>query len=315
MERFDVTEVTAPSHPDRARGWVFDIQRYSVHDGPGIRTTIFMKGCPLSCPWCHNPEGISGRPEIRIMESRCIHCESCAPACPHGLAGGPFLPDPTVCERCGRCADACPTGARQLVGWSVTAREAIDAAERDRPFYEESGGGVSFSGGEPFFQAPFLLACLAEARRRNLHTVVETCGFASARSITEAAALTDLFLFDLKLLDPERHRRLIGVPLDPIIRNLRILDDAGAQLWIRVPLVPGYNDDERDLEALGRIVASLRGAPRLQLLPYHRLGSDKYARIGRESHMPDVEPTPKSVAAAAAYLTALGIDARTGAEG
>ena len=119
------------------RGWCFDIQRYSVHDGPGIRTTIFLKGCPLSCPWCHNPEGISARPEIRIAESRCIHCGSCGEACPNGLAGGPVLPDPAACERCGRCADACPTGARQLVGWSLTAREAIDAAERDRPFYDE----------------------------------------------------------------------------------------------------------------------------------------------------------------------------------
>ena len=301
---------------DRALGTVgtcFDIQRFSIHDGPGIRTTVFLKGCLLACPWCHNPESQAQPAEVRIVESRCIHCGSCGPACPEGLAGGPFVPDGTLCLRCGACAEACPTGARQLIGRPYRVEEVLDTVERDRPFYEESGGGVTFSGGEPLLQARFLLACLEAARQRGLHTAVDTSGFASEATIVEVAALTDLFLYDLKILDPRRHVELTGVPLAPILRNLRTLDEAGARIWLRVPVVPGYTDGPANIEALGTFVAQLRHTRRLHLLPFHRLGGDKYARLGRSDGLEGVQPpSAAAVDAQAAFLRGFGLDVHIG---
>ena len=294
-------------------GICFDIQRFSIHDGPGIRTTVFLKGCPLSCLWCHNPESQARLSEVRIIETRCIHCGSCGAVCPQGLAGGPWLPDPARCERCGACAEACPTGARQLVGRSYSVDEVLDAVERDRPFYDESGGGVTFSGGEPLLQARFLLACLDAARRRGLHTAVDTSGFASRRTVLAVAALTDLFLYDLKVLDPARHLQFTGVPVTPILRNVQALDRAGARIWLRVPLVPGYTDDHENLASLGAFAAGLRHTRRLHLLPYHRLGADKYGRLGRPDRLGDVQPpSPAALEAAATYLRSFGLDVRVG---
>lgn len=298
------------AHPT---GVCFDIQRYSIHDGPGIRTTVFLKGCPLACPWCHNPEGIEQLPEVRVFEGRCVRCRACSAACPRGLADGPNIPDPALCLRCGSCAAVCPTGARQLVGHLWTATEIFQAIERDRLFYDESGGGVTFSGGEPLLQWRFLLDCLAVARARGLRTAVDTSGYASRRIILRVAALTDLFLYDLKVLDPERHLRFTGVPLAPILRNLRALDEAGAQIWLRMPLVPGYNDDRANLEAVASFVADLRHTRRLHVLPYHRLGAEKYARLGRADPMGDTSsPSPAAVEAAATVLRTLGLDVRVG---
>lgn len=294
-------------------GISYDIQRYSIHDGPGIRTLVFLKGCPLRCPWCHNTESWLPGPEIRVFESRCIDDGSCRVACPLGEASGATLPDPARCLRCGRCAAACPTGARQLVGRRLTVSDVLGEVERDRPFYDESGGGVTFSGGEPLFQARFLLACLAEARRRGLNTAVETSGFASLQVIRRAALVTDLFLFDLKLLDPARHLRFTGAPLEPILRNLYELDRAGAEIWLRVPLVPGYTDDRENLEAIGRVVAGLRQTRRVHLLPYHKLGSDKFARLGRPNPIGQVAPpSAAAVEAAATLLNRFGLDVRVG---
>jgi len=294
-------------------GVCFDVQRYSIHDGPGIRTTVFLKGCPLACPWCHNPESIAASPEIRVLDGRCLHCGSCTAACPLGLADGPNLPDPSRCLRCGSCAAACPTGARQLVGrvWSVA--EVLDAVERDRPFYDTSGGGVTISGGEPLFQWKFLIACLEALRARGVHTAVDTTGFASLRVVRQVAAWTDLFLYDLKVLDPERHLRFTGVPLAPILRNLQVLDKAGARIWLRLPLVPGCNDDPVNLMAVAQLAAGLRHTRRLHLLPFHRLGAEKYDRLGHAYPMGDVAPpTAEAVEAAAALLRSGGLDVHVG---
>jgi pyruvate formate lyase activating enzyme len=294
-------------------GVVFDVQRYSLHDGPGIRTTVFLKGCPLSCPWCHNPESWSREPEIRVYASRCTHVGACRVACPEGLADGPNLPDPSRCRRCGLCADACPTGARQLVGRAVTVAEVLDAVERDRPFYDESHGGVTFSGGEPLYQPRFLLACLAEAGRRGIRTAVDTSGFASKAVVRAVARLTDLFLYDVKVLDPARHLQYTGVPLEPILRNLRMLDAAGAGIWLRVPLVPGYNDDVANLEALGLLAARLPNVRQVHLLPYHQLGADKFERLGRPAPIePLTPPPPEAVEEAASYLRIFDLDVRVG---
>jgi pyruvate formate lyase activating enzyme len=304
--------------PVPVRGWTFDIQRYSLHDGPGIRTTVFLKGCPLRCTWCHNPESWSRGPEVRLAADRCIGCARCEAACPLGLARPGTLPEAVACTRCGRCVEACPTLARQLVGLSVSVADVFEVVERDRPFFVESGGGVTFSGGEPLAQPAFLLACLVEARSRGLRSAVDTSGFASSAVVRRVARWTDLFLYDIKTLDADLHRRVTGVPLRPIIDNLRLLDASGADIWLRVPLIPGINDDEPSLRAVGEFVRGLRSR-RLHLLPFHRLGTEKHARLGREDPMLGLQSKlelqstqPASVERAAALLAGYGLDVHIG---
>ena len=270
-------------------GICFDIQRFSIHDGPGIRTTVFLKGCPLSCLWCHNPESQARLSEVRIIETRCIRCGSCGAACPRGLAGGPWLPDPARCERCGACAEACPTGARQLAGRAYGVDEVLDAVERDRPFYDESGGGVTFSGGEPFMQPMFLAHMVGSCRANGIHVAIETCGQADTRALLDVARDTDLFLFDLKFVDDDRHREYTGASNVMILRNLERLTAARAAVRVRFPLIPGVNDDDGNVRAMGALLASI-GLTRVDVLPYHRAGLAKYDRLQRPSRLPDTQP-------------------------
>ncbi len=296
-------------------GTCFNIQRYSVHDGPGIRTTVFLKGCPLSCTWCHNPEGMSRELELIVVQDRCVGCGACVEVCPNPPVvdpGGRSVTDRRSCLRCGSCVDVCVAGARRLVGQPMTVEELLAEIERDRAFYEESGGGVTFSGGEPFEQHEFLLACLRVCRERGLHTAVDTSGYAPRDVILEAATLTDLFLYDLKLLDEARHRELVGVPLAPVLENLHALDEAGAEIWIRFPLIPGVTDSMDNVNALGRKVASLR-TRRVHLLPFHRTAADKYARIERAWEHAGLEDVAEDrVKEAAEALGAMGLDVRIG---
>lgn len=266
-----------------ATGLVFDVQRFSLHDGPGIRTTVFLKGCPLACRWCHNPEGMSTAPEILVTPDRCIGCGACVEACPHSLPSGidgGWAASKDLCEACGLCADACPTGARRLAGRVVTVEQLVEEVLRDRVFYNQSGGGVTFSGGEPLRQAGFVLACLEALKEEGVHTAVDTCGLVDRDDLLRAAAIADIFLFDIKHADEASHAEWAGAPNDRILANLEALAGAHDEIWVRVPVVPGVNDDVVNLRRTADLAASLPGVQRVSLLPYHEFGEDKRDRVG-----------------------------------
>lgn len=279
-------------------GLYFNIQRFSIHDGPGIRTTVFLKGCPLSCCWCHNPESITTVPELGFIESRCIGCHGCRDVCP----GDPFgaAGDRRECTVCGSCAEFCPANARHVIGERIAVPELIERIDRDRVFHNQSGGGVTFSGGEPLMQPEFLLAALDACRERAIHTAVDTSGYAELALLQEVAARANLLLYDLKHSDDASHRRFTGVPVTPIIENLTALSRESVEIWIRIPLIPGINDDDNTVRALGELIARLSqrsrrspsarftGITRVSLLPYHKMGTSKYRLVGSQSPPPDL---------------------------
>jgi pyruvate formate lyase activating enzyme len=274
------------------QGTVLRVERFAIHDGPGIRTTVFMKGCPLRCAWCHSPESQTLQAEFMPRPDRCVHCLACTNACPFHAAtpaadGGP--PAPTECTLCGACADACPTGARELVGRTMSADALMAEIERDRIFYDESGGGVTFSGGEPFMQPVFLADMASACRASGIHVAIETCGHVDTRALVEVARDTDLFLFDLKLMDERRHQEYTGASNVRILRNLERLVEIGAAIRVRFPLIPGVNDDDENVRATGALLASL-GLTRIDVLPYHRAGLAKYDRLQRPYRLPDTQP-------------------------
>lgn len=297
-------------------GLVFNIQKYSVHDGPGIRTTVFLKGCPLCCEWCHNPESRSPRPELVVIEARCIACGECRRVCPYGqtVAGeGPLPARLDDCTLCGECVDACPTDARQIVGERMSVADVMSQVLQDRIFYEDSVGGVTFSGGEPLTQPQFLKALLEACRSRGLNTAVDTCGFACTDVLLEVARLTDLILYDLKLMDDTKHRRFTGVSNAPILENLRTLDQIHKNIWLRVPVIPGINDSKEDLEAVARFAATISGIRQVNLLPYHKIGLHKFRRLGNTYALEDVEPpSTQQMETAVDFFREYGLPAQAG---
>jgi pyruvate formate lyase activating enzyme len=266
------------------QGIIFDIKKYALHDGPGIRTTVFLKGCHLACAWCHNPEGLGAAPEVVYRPDRCLGCGACVDRCERAaltLTAGGIVCDDASCVDCGCCALVCPALARESAGRSLRASVVVAKVLKDQLFYDESGGGVTFSGGEPLLQPEFLLALLKGCGRHELHRCVDTSGCVPWETLSAAARHTDLFLYDLKHMDAEAHMRATGVGIDRIHKNLRRLDDMGAAIIIRLPLIPGFNDDDTNIAQLCDFITPLTGVEKVHLLPYHDFQVAKYERFGR----------------------------------
>jgi len=264
------------------KGIIFDIKRFALHDGPGIRTTVFMKGCSLRCRWCHNPESILPDPQMSFRSDRCTQCGACVDACSIGAVAvrdGALITDERRCSACGRCVEPCPTGAREIIGREVTADEVIAIAARDRVFYEESGGGVTFSGGEPLVQADFLRAMLSACRDQSLNTAVDTSCHCKWNVLETIVPLTALFLCDIKHMDSAAHQEMTGSGNERILENIQALADSGAEINIRFPVIPGFNDDEANIEALGNFVSCLGKVEKIDLLPYNENGLSKSRRF------------------------------------
>ena len=273
------------------KGTVFDVQRCSLHDGPGIRTTVFAKGCPLRCVWCHNPESISPEPELTFFVDKCVGCGACAAVCPkkaHLVEDGRRELRRSICRRCFRCVDVCDFDALRVAGREWTVGEVMDLVLRDRIFYEESGGGLTVSGGEPLMQPAFLEALLAETRREGLRTCLDTSGAAGADVFERILPLVDLFLFDYKATDPDRHRELTGADNTAILRNLNRLCRAGATVRLRCPLVPGVNDDDGHLRGIADLCRRYPDLQGVDVMAYHGLAHQKYERFGLDDSLATV---------------------------
>ncbi len=278
-------------------GIVFDVKRFAVHDGPGLRTTVFLKGCPLSCLGCHNPEGQAMGPELLLRPERCTLCGDCVAACPHeaiSISQGALSIAWDRCELAGACVDVCLPGALEMTGRERSVDEVLDLIEADRIYYDESGGGVTFSGGEPFTQPEFLRDLLLGCKGRELSVVLDTSGHVAPDTFRELAPLASGLLFDLKVMDESRHEAFTGVHNRWILENLRwaaaAAADGGPRLTIRIPLIPEINDDDDNLRAVAEFLTSLGSPPPVDLLPYHRLGVDKYERVRREYRLSETKP-------------------------
>ncbi len=287
------------------KGMVFNIQRFSVDDGPGIRTTVFLKGCSLRCRWCHNPESIAIYPEIQFWRQRCIGCGKCAGVCPaqaQGSKGSRRVFARDLCRRCGRCTEPCPTGALSLTGKMLSVEDVLDVVEKDRAFYASSKGGVTFSGGEPLLQKDFVQALLMASKRRGLHTAVDTAGNVPWESFAAVLPYVDLFLFDLKVLDDRKHRRFTGAGNRRILANFGMLPKGKVETWVRMPVIPGVNDSLAEAERMADFLQAQGGVGLVELLPCHRLGAGKYESLGRRSPRAGWDPPPPETMAALAEI-------------
>lgn len=299
-------------------GLIFSIQRYSIEDGPGIRTTVFMKGCPLRCLWCHNPEGQEFYPQIAFNSSRCIGCKGCMDACPQGAItftrDGPQT-DRGRCQNCGKCAEVCPTGARELIGKYMTAEEAFSEVEKDILFYRNSGGGVTVGGGEPMMQPGFLVEFLKMCHEKGIHTALDTSGHAKWNTMDEVLKHVDLVLYDIKQIDPVKHADYTGVSNELILENARRISDKGIPTIIRVPVISGYTDGEQNIRDIMEFVSILGSVTTVDLLPFHRLGEPKYKKLDRNYEFEGAQPpTDECMQKLKRLVESFGLQARVGSK-
>ena len=285
---------------ENIKATVFDIQRFSVHDGPGIRTTVFLKGCPLNCLWCHNPESKSKYPELMIYEKSCIGCGECLSACPdnlHKFDDKLHTVDRVSCIGCGKCASACVSGAITVCGKEMSVSEVLSEVVRDKSFYDNSGGGVTVSGGEPLMHADFCHALFTLAKGEGISTACETSGFGKWENLERLASVTDIFLFDYKETSPERHREYTGADNSIILGNLARLDSIGAKIVLRCPIIPGLNDREEHFLGIAAVANKYPSIIRVELEPYHSLGKSKADAIGKNYPLADMKSVSKADAA------------------
>lgn len=274
-------------------GRVADYKRFAVFDGPGIRTTVFLKGCPLHCQWCHNPENLSMEPVLACIENLCTLCGDCARVCPEGchrVSIDGHVIHRAQCMGCGECEKACLNDALKLYGMEVEPWKVVDKVMEDVDFFQHSGGGVTLSGGEPLIQPDFCYDLLESFHRVGVHTAIDTCGNVPWRAIEKVAAVTDLFLYDVKHANSEAHRRWTGQGNELILENLHRLCALGQKVEIRIPIIPGCNDGDRDMDAFVGLLAALKGITAVRLLPYHSMASSKYCAIGMRFDMPEINP-------------------------
>lgn len=268
---------------------IFNVQKYNMYDGPGVRTLVFFKGCGLRCKWCSNPESQRLCPEVLYKKKQCVHCGACVSVCPAGVhvmtANRHVVDRSRECVHCGQCVATCPQAALAISGETRTVPELLDIVEQDRPFYENSGGGLTVGGGEPLLQHEVVGNLLLACKRRGINTAMETAGFARPEVVQGIADVVDLFLFDIKHMDPDKHYGLTGARNETILANLRWLLENGANVQVRMPVLRGLNDDDAEMHAVGRMLSVHVGRKNLKgvdLLPYHKLGVNKYAQLDRD---------------------------------
>ena len=296
---------------------IFDIKRYAINDGPGIRVTLFFKGCPLACAWCHNPESISSRPQKLFTAAKCIGCGECVKACPNqacSLTAQGIITDPQRCQLCAACARICPTRATEVSGRTYALPELLAIIEKERPQFDQSGGGVTLSGGEPLLHPQFVSELLDRCGERSIHRTIDTCGYVAGETLLQVARRTDLFLYDLKLIDAERHRQWTGVDNRLILSNLQALAATGARIQMRIPLLPGVNADRDNLDQTAAFIARLEGKKKtVNLLPYHAIATHKHAKLGGHYRAAELrEPSPDELDLARNCFAARGLDVMVG---
>lgn len=281
------------------KGRIFEIKRFAVHDGDGIRTTVFFKGCPLKCVWCHNPEGIGFKPQIAYYQDKCIGCGECVDVCgagAHIISDGIHKFERDKCIGCGKCEDVCMGNALKFYGKELTVEELTEMVLEDKEFYSNSGGGVTISGGECLMQADFCAEFLKKLKENQIHTAVDTCGFLPKDALDKIMPYTDMFLYDLKAIDEDIHIKCTGVSNKSILENLKYIDDCGKNIEIRIPYVPGYNDNQ--IDGIAQFLNGLKNISKVRVLPYHNYAGSKYKSLDMENTLPEVLPSAEKIRSA-----------------